>query len=177
MLRLLLTLAALSLPMLLSACASNPARDDYPSLAIRDAERVTGTAQPVPADGKPDLAPVSASLDSRIAQALARASKAHSAFLAASPGASQLIATARGARSPADTWIAAQVALADLQSLRSDAVIAQADLDLLYADERAADPARITPAAHALSEAREAIDTMVAEQNRTIAGLAAQLGR
>jgi hypothetical protein len=170
----LLLLALLTLPALLAGCANPAARDNYPSLAIRPAERVSGTAQPAPAPAQG--APPVAAEASQVAQALARAQSAHRAFLAASPAAIQRIAAARGARSPADSWIAAQVALADLQALRSQSVIAQADLDLLDAAERLAAADQAAPESEGLAAARKAVDLMIGEQDRTIARLAAQLG-
>lgn len=67
------------------------------------------------------------------------------------------------------------MALANLQSQRSQAVIAQADIEIMFADERLAEPERITPTAQALIEARERIAGWVGEQNRTLARLADQL--
>ena len=109
-------------------------------------------------------------------RALERARKAHSAFVAGTGRTAGAVSAARGSRAPADAWIAAQLALANLQSLRSEAVIAQADLDLLFAEERLAEPGPISPTAQALTNARAQVDGWVDEQNRTIARLAGQLG-
>ena len=67
------------------------------------------------------------------------------------------------------------MALANLQSQRSQAVIAQADIEIMFADERLAEPEQITPTAKALIEARERIAGWVDEQDRTLARLADQL--
>lgn len=159
----------------LGGCAS--ASGPYPSLAIRDAERVTGSAQPAAGEVTPPLPPplLDASTGQHIAQAVERARRAHASFTAGVAGATSVIATARGTPVASDSWVAAHVALADLQSLRSQTVIAQADLDAIYANERLADPARITPTAEALASALARIADWVAEQDRTIARLAARL--
>jgi hypothetical protein len=169
-------LASLALCTLLGACAS--AGGPYPSLAIRDAERVTGSAQPVTGEVAPPLPPppLDASIGQRIAQTVERARKAHASFTAGIAKAASTISAARGSSASTDTWVSAQVALAELQSLRSDTVIAQADLDGIYAAERLADPERITPTAEAVASALARIADWVSTQDRAIAHLAAQLG-
>jgi len=168
-------LSTMALCTLLGACTT--ASGPYPSLAIRDAERVTGSAQPVAGEAAEPLPPptLDASARQRIDQAVERARKAHASFTAGIAKATSTIAAARGSGAATDAWVAAHVALADLQSLRSDTVIAQADLDSLYADERLADPARITPTADALANALARIANWVAEQDNEIARLAARL--
>jgi hypothetical protein len=163
-------LAVLILPATLGACAS--AGGVYPSLAIRQAERVSGSAMPAEPAPQPPPPPLAAGTGERITQAVEQARKAHAAFSAGVAGTTSAVSAARGARAPADSWIAAQVALASLQSLRSRAVIAQADMEVMFAQERLAEPDRITPTAQALIEAREQIGGWVEEQNRTIARLA-----
>ena len=170
--RLLLT-AMLTGSLLLGGCASTG--EGYPSLAIRDAERPSGSAMPVEPAPPPPPAPLAADTGQRIAEAVEQARRAHAAFVAGAPGTARTAGAARGARAPADSWIAAQVALASLQSLRSEAVIAQADLDLMFAQERLAEPDRITPTAQALLDARERVARWVSEQDETLARLAGQL--
>lgn len=130
--RLPLVLAASALSLALAACAGSS--DRYPSLAIREVERVEGTFRPVTPEPEflaPAQAPAGqkAQLESLVAQA----SAAHRQFLAAAPVTRDLI-LAIGEHGPEDnSWASAQVALADLDSHRSSAAIALADLDLLYA--------------------------------------------
>jgi len=157
----------------LSACTS--LGGEYPSLAIRDVERASGSAMPVEAALQPPPAPLSEQTSQRIAQSLERARKAHSSFVAGTGTATNAVNAARGTTPPSDRWIAAQLALASLQGLRSQAVIAQADLDLMFAEERLAEPGSISPTAEALARAREEVDGWVEEQNGTIARLASQL--
>ena len=89
---------------LLGACAT-PA-EEYPNLAIRDAERATGTFAPAPS------AP----------------------YVAEAPAARSAVAAARAAEFGSDSWARASVALAGLEGTRSRAMIALADLDRLMVD-------------------------------------------
>jgi hypothetical protein len=108
-------LALLVLP-LLAACAT--AEEEYPSLAIRDAERVSGRFEPVAATPyvpPPTPAAVLGLLD----QLAADAASAHRSFVAEAPAASRIIQAAGGAEFGSDAWAAASVALAGLESSRS----------------------------------------------------------
>lgn len=123
-------LAALASCALLAACAT---ADDgeYPSLAIRDAERVSGTLQPTPAYVPP---PTPAAVTDRLAQLASEAASAHRTFESEAPRARAAANAARGGAVGSEPWAVAQVALAGLESARSRAMIALADLDRLYVD-------------------------------------------
>ena len=127
-----LVVGAALLPLaLLAGCASSTG--DYPSLAIRDAERIAGTlepAQPEPYVAPPPPPAVLGQLD-----ALAQlANGAHEAFLAEEPRASAAVGEARGAAIGSENWAIAEVALADLVSARSRIMEPLADVDRLYVD-------------------------------------------
>ena len=144
----------------LGACAT-PA-EEYPSLALRDAERVAGTlqpAQPAPYVPPPTPAPV---LD-RLEQLAAEAASAHQAFLAEAPQVRGAVAAARGAEPGAESWARAQVALAGLETTRSRAMIALADLDRIYVDA-AVDGTELTRIAFT----RDRVASQVGEQNAAI---------
>jgi hypothetical protein len=152
----------------LGACATTPP-DEYPSLAIRDAERVAGTMQPVaPEPYVPP--PTPAAVVDRLEQLSRDASSAHEAFLAEVPRARRTVAGARGAQPGAESWSVAQVAVAGLESSRSRAMIALADLDRLYVDA-AVGGEELTR----IDAVRERVATQVAEQDATIAGLLGEL--
>lgn len=152
----------------LAACAGQSG--EFPSLAVRDAERWTGTmeagaAQPyVPA-------PVAAPTVERTAQLAAQARSLHAEFLAALPSARSRVSAAQGAGAGSDSWAVAQVALADLEARRSQVMIALADLDLIHADASTAGEA-VAP----LADQRSAVEAMVAEESALIADLLARLG-
>jgi hypothetical protein len=144
----------------LGACVA--ASDAYPSLAIRDAERAAGTLQP--AEPAPQVAPAppAAVLD-RLDQLAADAASAHQTFLVAAPQARSAVAAARGAGPGADSWAQAQVAVAGLESTRSRAMIALADLDRIYVDA-AVDGTELTR----IATTRDRVASQVGEQNAAI---------
>lgn len=135
----------------LAACATAP-EGEYPSLAIRDAERATGQ-YPVPEgdclvdDGRaegafdpaePTLPPpppapptLSADLVERVVQLEEQARTAHGEFERALPAARSAV---RGAGSVGSkSWGRAQTAYADLRSIRARTAIPLADLETLVA--------------------------------------------
>lgn len=154
---------AIAVPAALSACAA-PA-EQYPSLAIRDAERVSGTMAPAAAPYVPP--PTSTAVLGQLDRLVADAAAAHRDFSAAAPATRTAVAAARGSGPGAETWARAQVALAGLQASRSRAMIALADLDRLYVDAAVAEDELARIAA-----ARDTVTAQVAEQDAAIDGLA-----
>lgn len=150
---------------LLAACASP--EGDYPSLAIRDVERVSGSleVEPAPPPPAPPAATL-ASLDELAASALA----AHQRFLAAEPDARAVIASAAGAARGTEAWARAQVAIANLEAQRSQTMIALADLDRIYVDA-----ATSALATESISDVRSQIDALVEQQDATIRSLLGRL--
>jgi hypothetical protein len=149
----------------LAAC-STPS-GEYPSLAIRDAERVSGTIPaPDPYVPPPTPAPV---LD-RLARLTGDAASAHAAFQNQAPAARRTISAARGAGAGSESWAQAQVALAGLEAARSQAMVALADLDRIYVDAavEATELERI-------AAARQRVMGMVEAENALIAELAGAL--
>lgn len=147
----------------LGACATPS--EEYPSLALRDAERVTGTLQPVAPEPYVPPAQPPAVLD-RLAQLSGEAASAHQAFLAEAPQVRSAVAAARGSEPGAESWARAQVAVAGLEASRSRAMIALADLDRLYVDAAVAGEA-----IDRIGTARDLVALQVDEQNAAIAGL------
>ena len=158
---------ALLLVPLLAACAT--ADETYPSLAIRDAERVSGTLEPVaPAPYVPP--PTPAAVVDRLDRLAADAASAHRAFLAEAPAARSAIAAAGGAEFGSDGWARASVALAGLEGARSKAMIALADLDRLMVDA-AVEGGEL----ERIVAVRDTVIAQVDEQNATIEALARNL--
>lgn len=162
--------ALLSAPLValtLSACAADKAT--YPSLARRDVERAA-SAEPAPEPPAPP-APASADLAPRLARLVEQAGKAHERFSVRRGRAEQLTASARGASIASEGWAVASIALADLESARSEAMIALADLDQLYAG------ARIEGGdAKAIAEARDRVMAWIGEEDAILANLRSRLG-
>lgn len=160
--------------LVVSACA---ARDDYPSLARRPAERIAGSGEPAPAVVAPPVptAPPSADFAARLDQLVTQGRAAHARF-AERQGAAERAIGAGGQAMGSEGWATASVALSGLDSARSEAMIALAGLDEIYAAEAVAsaetgDPARREAAAAAHRE----IDGLVAEEDAVLARLRARV--
>lgn len=159
-------LLAATAVVLLSACAKD--QGEYPSLARRPAERVSGTAPvvtPPPPAPQPPVE-VTGQLDGLIAKARAADAK----FRDAVPRARSLVSAAAGAAVASESWSVATVALADLESQRSQAMIALADLDALYAAEgiKQSDT-------RAIAAARDAVIAIVAGEDEVLNDLKGRL--
>ena len=147
---------------LVAGCATP---GDYPSLAQRPAERVQGTFTPDNADAEapPPILP-SADLVTRLADLERQARAAHREFVEAAPAAERL--AARAGPTASDSWAAAQVALADLDSIRSRVAIALADLDSLWVDATIEAGPR-----EAIGSVRSTVENLVAEEDAVLARL------
>ena len=150
-----------------AACASAPG--DYPSLAIRDAERVTGTLQPAEPYVPP---PPSPAVLANAAGLVEQAGAAHESYRGKLGGARAAVQTARGAGFGSEPWAVASVAIAWLETERSRAMIALADLDRLTVAA-----ATEGGALDELAAAQARVDAMVAEETVGIDELLAALGR
>lgn len=150
---------------LLAACASP--EGEYPSLAIRDIERVGGTMEVEPAPPPP--APPAAALAS-LDDLAAAAREAHRQFLAAEPEARRMTNSAASSGRGSEAWARAQVAIADLEAQRSETMIALADLDRIYVD--AATSAQAT---ESIAAVRSEVNGIVDQQNDVITSLLQRL--
>ncbi|MBL4858598.1 MAG: hypothetical protein JKY36_05300 [Erythrobacter sp.] len=160
-----------SLAILLGACASTDG--NYPSLAIRDAERAEGqfdTGEPARLDIPPVEVDLTGGLDARLSSLVAAAEEAHAEFLEVRPRAERLVSTAAGNAVGSDSWASAQVALAELDSARSRAAVPLGDLDALYAAARVA--AEDTAA---VDLARDRVIALVSEEDAVLEFLRAQI--
>ncbi len=153
---------ALTIAALLAGCAS-PGR--YPSLAVRDAERATGTLQPAEAEPYVPPATPAETLD-RIGRLSADAQAAHQTFLAAVEKGRGTIAAGASAAEGSDAWSRAQIALADIEASRSQTMIALAELDRLYVDAELA-----AGELERISAARDAVSALIESESQTIDGL------
>ncbi|RJY10092.1 hypothetical protein [Aurantiacibacter aquimixticola] len=151
---------------LLAGCAAPDG--EYPSLAIRDAERITGTIEPEPYVPPP---PAPAVL-SRTEDLVDAARAAHGRFLAAVPEARRRANAAQGAGIGSEAWSVAQVAVAGLETHRGEVMISLADLDRLYVAASSEGEA-IAP----IADDRAAVATLAEEEDAVIAELLAAIGR
>jgi hypothetical protein len=160
----------------LSACADGK----YPSLAQRPAERRVVAASPAAA---PVAVPVPAALGNDLAGLLKRTRTAHDAFLVHLRAARPLVDAAHDAPVGSASWLAANEALAELDTNRSDTVIALDQVDQLYVDDRVAHaledgdtgPALIRPVAAAIGAARDSVLALIAEEDDVLADLKGRL--
>lgn len=152
--------------LILSGCAAD--YDNYPSLARRPAERVSGTAEVTPAvvAPLPPAPPPSADLLARLGQLGDQAAAAHREFSGRRAHAEEVVTAARGAAVGSEGWAQANVALAGLETARSQAMIALADLDALYTAVQVdgGDPAPI-------AATRDRVIDMIGEQDIALAQL------
>lgn len=151
--------------ILLSACASTANQGAYPSLAQRDAERSTGQFEVE--QRRLDVPPVDVNSDqplpARLAALVDQGAAAHAGFVAARPGAARLAQAASGSAIGSDAWASAQVALADLDSYRSEAAVALGELDVLFvaASVAAEDTATI-------ASARDRVTAMIGDEDEAL---------
>lgn len=149
----------------LSACGDS---SGYPSLSRREAEK--NLAEPAPAP-PPAAVPESPDLAPRLARLVEQARAAHEKFVAARPRAEQAAAAAAGAVAADENWSVASVALAELESSRSEAMIALADLDQLYTARRVEGGNGASIAA-----ARDQVMALIGSEDEVLAALRGKLG-
>jgi hypothetical protein len=165
----LLRTFAIILPvaLLLQACSTS---DGYPSLDIRDSERVSVTMAAPDSAGFIPFPATQATIDD-LELAAANALAAHQRFVAAAGGVQAPVSRAAGAAIGSEEWAVAEIEIAGLESLRSDTMLALADIDRIF----------VTAVVEgeefeAATQTRDEISRMVAEQDRVIAALLATLG-
>ena len=162
---------SLALLILLAGCAA--AKDQYPSLQICDVERAQGQFTPSPAQPL-DVPPVPVNLSGTLAEQLAalnaRAHNSHAAFVKQVSATSRLARAAKGSAVGSNAWAAAQVALASLESARSDTAVSLADLDTIQISRT------IAARDAALVEAvRAQVVTLVEQEDTTLAQLRSEV--
>ncbi len=148
--------------MALSACATRPADDNFPSLGKRPQE-----SAPLPGSGATSTQAVSAPADPALLQQLrdvnTQIANGEVAFRKTLPQAQAAMAAARGSAPASEAWVQAAMLLAALEFDRGPSQIGLAELDRLLVDRSTASPA--TPQGGGLSE----IDTLWARANATVA--------
>lgn len=160
-------LALLPVVSSLIACAAPDGA--YPSLAIREAERVSGTMEAPAPPALPSTAPA---IQTNAAQLAATARAAHEGFLTAAPATRTRVNAANSAAIGSDRWSAAQVAIAELETQRSEVMIALADLDRLAVEAAVAGEDFA-----ALAASRDEIAALAASETALIELLLATLPR
>lgn len=158
----------LGLSSLLAACASGGG--NYPSLAIRDNERMTGSASaPQPARLTERVA-LSTDIATRIGQLEELGRANHAEFAELAVRASRLVTAARGTAITTKANASAQIALAELQSAHEATLSVLAELDVLLAEATLAG-AQLT----AIESARGEIAALSDDEQVRIGSLGAAL--
>lgn len=162
---------AIFLPLFLLAACQTSGPGGEPSLARRAAENIDPrTPVPVAIDGRP----ADAGLAARIAVLLAEADSSAAAFAAAEPRARSAAAAAGTAQS--ESWIAAQLALSELERTRAPLTRALAEVDELRsarARDGRASPADIA----ALESAAARLQQMSERQVEALDSIRAAISR
>ena len=111
-------------------------------------------------------APIGVATLDNVEQLAAQARGAHAEFLAAAPAARRSANAADAGRVGSDAWAEAQIAIADLETRRSQTMITLADLDRVYVDTSNAGEA-IAPVA----DVRGEIAQLIEQENAVITEL------
>jgi hypothetical protein len=159
----------------LSDCAT---KVDYPSLARRDAERITGTAQAAASlPVQPPAPPPDAQLSARLSQLVEQARTANGRFTEQRGRTERLVT--QGARSAmsSESWAVASVALAQLESSRSDTMIAMTTIDEIHAVDALAHYNTPSGDEPAIAAARAQVTGWIDEQNAVLDTLGRKLAR
>lgn len=159
----------LAIPALALAAGCASTTGDYPTLDMREGERVSGTlAAPVAAAPTPPAPP--APVNERATALAEQARAAHAAFLETAGAVRAPIAQSAGAAPGSDAWSAAQLALAELSTNRSEVMVALAELDLLYLQA-----ANAGQALGPIGETRAGVEALVADEDRLLDALSASV--
>ena len=150
---------------MLGGCAANS--DRYPSLAIRDFERVQGTfevAGEVEAFDPP--APANPSAVAQSADIVGEAMLAHQEFIDLVPSATEKLLVAESMGPEDYEWTEGQLTLAELDIQRSKVAILLSNLDLMFADASLS-----YEELGQIEEARETVRQLVAEEDAILSSL------
>jgi hypothetical protein len=157
--------------LFLAGCASTGR--PYPSLERRPAERESGSMSPVAgATPTPEAPPMQTTgLAGQLDSLLARAQAADREFRAVEPRASRAVAAAAGSGVGSESWSLAQVQLAQLESARSNAMIALADLDAMYVAAKAAEVDAPSADVAPIEAVRNRVIDLIAAEDDTLSAL------
>ncbi len=149
----------LSLPLILSACASQPV--NAPSLLPRAIETRGETPTVRDETVRPDPA-----LEAKIAAGVATFDKAAAAFEAGKTALARRIEAGKGAAEGSERWLDAQQALGELQQLRTATDGAMSDIEALAIARAGAGQLPYPALDAAIVRAQAVIDRQMTEENR-----------
>lgn len=164
-------IAAASCALMLGGCSD---RGDYPSLARRPAEDVYAAARAAQAAPAPTRG-VSAGLAGKLSALLATAREAHKSFSARQPAASRAVSAASGAAKGTEAWSVASVAVAGLESARSQVGLPLADLDRLEVEASSRVAEGDDADFNAVRETRAQVEALATSESAVIDSLLGRL--
>lgn len=146
---------------------------DFPSLAKRPYETTAEALKNPPVVPQP--APITVLPDDLAAQVktlVQQSNTGHNRFLADLSSARNSVNSARGAAISSEAWVAAQVLISALESVRAPSVDALANMDELYSARLNAQAEDAQPGGAALiAEQRSKIEAQVNQQERELDSL------
>ena len=160
--------------LLLSACAGHV---DYPSLARRDAERITGEAPPVGAVPPPPvpLPPADGAITARLDQLVGQARDSHKRFGSKRQPTEQLVGRASGSAMGSESWAVASIALAELESVHSEAMMVMSALDEIHTEDVVAHYNTPSGDAPGIAAARDQVQAWIGEEDRVLDSMRGRL--
>jgi hypothetical protein len=161
--------AALLLPLILSACAGS--QGEYPSLERRPMERITAVYSPAAPAAPAPLPQPPAAVTDRLGGFVAQARSADTKFRDREGRARSLVSNAAGAGIGTDSWSNATVAVSELEAARGEAMVALTDLDLLFNEAVLAGQD-----ASAIGQARDTVLGIIGYEDRVLGELRSKLG-
>ncbi|BDI60676.1 hypothetical protein [Qipengyuania nanhaisediminis] len=162
------TLFAICCPLALALSACAGSSDKYPSLAIRDAERMAGLERPVAPPSPVAAVVAEEAIEAEVSEALGL----HQRFTALQPDVSRLVSAANGLGIESNAYARAAAALGELSALRGRTLSVLGGIDRYEAEAATT----FAPTA-AIESAQARIAGLLREQDAAIDSLSAILAR
>lgn len=158
----------------LSACVT---KGEYPSLARRDAERITGIAQPSGQSIAPaPVPPPDAQISAQLSQLVEQARVANGQFAEQRARSERLVAQGAGSAPSSESWAVASIALAELESARNDTMVAMTSIDEIHAADALAHYNTPSGDAPVIAAAQAQVAGWIDQQNVVLDALGRKLG-
>ncbi len=162
----------------LGACAET---GDYPSLARRPIERISGSAAVAPASSaniQPETTPVSADLASKLSALEVKAHISDSQFRSKLTSSETTIMAGRGTEVASKAWSNAVTALSDLETTRTATAQLLITLDAIEIDNRSSrlNADQAGSADSRILAVREEMNTIIADEDKKLKSLRLAMG-
>ncbi len=155
--------------LLLTGCATD--KNQYPSLARRPAERLTASFDTPPAVVEIVRPAPPTAVTDKLGGLVNAAQAADAKFGTREARARSVVGSAAGAKIGSESWATATIAVAELEAARAEAMLALADLDMLFNEASVSGQE-----ADSIGAARDKVIGLVARQDQVLAELRNRLG-